>query len=339
MIIAHGRWVGVFVCTLMVVVVLHIAPAQAGNMKVQIWAPRDAQSAGALIVAQKRGFFKKAGLDSELKFVSSGQEIPAGMAGGTISLGVAAWTNPMALNANGIPVVVLSKVADISPALGVLVREKAGIKTAKDLEGKKLGITRISVLVSVLERGCAVYGCDVSKITLVNMQPQDIVLAYQRGDVDAVMTNEPWTTYVQDQGGKWLFSAAQSFVPKQEGARKIDTIYTALFAPPSFVKDNPKIIEAVLRGLNDAIASIKTDPQGASEVIGRVLSIPPRVVASTLAKVNFGLGITSQWADEYDKKADYLLGIKELRKTVVAKDVFAPDYLKAVCDKDCNVSH
>lgn len=338
MITALGRWVGVVVCLLMAVVVLNISTARADEMKAQIWAPRDAQSAGALIVAQEKGFFKKAGLDSELKFVSSGQEIPAGMAGGTISLGVAAWTNPMALNANGIPVVVLSRVADISPALGVLVREKAGIKTAKDLEGKKVGITKISVLMSVLERGCAIYGCDPSKITLVNMQPQDIVLAYQRGDVDAVMTNEPWTTYVQDQGGKWLFSAAQSFVPGHEGARKIDTIYTALFAPPSFAKNNPRIVEAVLRGLNDAIGSIKSDPQAASEVIGRVLSIPPRVVASTLSKVNFGLGITPQWAEEYDKKADYLLGIKELRKKVVAKDVFAPDYLKAVCASACNSS-
>jgi ABC-type nitrate/sulfonate/bicarbonate transport system substrate-binding protein len=318
-------------CAVIAASMLHVAYAQADDMKVQIWAPRDAQSSGALIVAQEKGFFKKAGLDSEVKFVSSGQEIPAGMAGGTISLAIAAWTNPMAMNANGIPVKFLSKVADISPALGVVVRSSAGIKVAKDLEGKKIGITRISVLVSVLERGCATYGCDVSKMTLVNMQPQDIVLAYERGDVDAVMTNEPWTTYVQDHGGTWLFSAGQSFVPGQEGARKIDTIYTALFAPPAYVSKNPKAVEAVLRGLTEAIASIKSDPSGAAEVIGKVLSIPAKVVASTLSKVDFGLDISPTLADEFNKKADYLLGIKELRKRVVASDVFEPGPLKAIC--------
>lgn len=309
----------------------HVASAKADDMKVQIWAPRDAQSAGALIIAQEKGFFKTAGLDSEVKFVSSGQEIPAGMAGGTISLAVAAWTNPMAMNANGIPVKILTKVADISPALGVVVRGSAGIKVAKDLEGKKIGITRISVLMSVLERGCATYGCDVSKMTLVNMQPQEIVLAYERGDVDAVMTNEPWTTYVQDRGGTWLFSAGQSFIPGQEGPRRVDTIYTALFAPPAYVSKNPKAVEAVLRGMTEAIASIKSDPSGAAEMIGKVLAIPPGVVASTLSKVHFGLDISSAWADEYDKKADQLLDIKELRKKVVASDVFDPGPLKAVC--------
>jgi ABC-type nitrate/sulfonate/bicarbonate transport system substrate-binding protein len=318
-------------CAVIAASMLHVARAQADDMKVQIWAPRDAQSAGALVVAQEKGFFKKAGLDSEVKFVSSGQEIPAGMAGGTISLAVASWTNPMAMNANGIPVKILSKIADISPALGVVVRSSAGIKVAKDLEGKKIGITRISVLVSVLEHGCATYGCDMSKMTLVNMQPQDIVLAYERGDVDAVMTNEPWTTYVQDRGGTWLFSAGQSFIPGQEGARKIDTIYTALFAPPAYVSKNPKTVEAVLRGLTEAIASIKSDPSGAAEVIGKVLSIPPKVVASTLSKVNFGLDISPTWADEYNKKADYLVGIKELRKNVAANDVFEPGPLKAIC--------
>lgn len=310
---------------------LHSAPVHADETKVQIWVPRDAQSSGALIVANEKGFFKKAGLESEVKFVSSGQEIPAGMAGGTISLAVASWTNPMAMNASGIPVKVISKVADISPALGVVVRSNAGIHVAKDLEGKKVGITRISVLVSVLERGCAAYGCDINKMTLVNMQPQDIVLAYERGDVDAVMTNEPWTTYVQDRGGAWLFSAGRSFIPGKDGVNKIDTIYTAMFAPPAYVSKNSKTIEAVLRGMSDAFAYIKSDPSDSSEVIGKVLSIPTGVVSSTLSKVVFGLDIGSAWADEYNRKADYLVGLKELRKKVVAADVFEPGPLKAIC--------
>jgi ABC-type nitrate/sulfonate/bicarbonate transport system substrate-binding protein len=145
------------------------------------------------------------------------------------------------------------------------------------------------------------------------------------------MTNEPWTTYVQDRGGTWLFSAGQSFIPGQEGPRRVDTIYTALFAPPAYVSKNPKAVEAVLRGMTEAIASIKSDPSGAAGMIGKVLAIPPGVVASTLSKVHFGLDISSAWADEYDKKAAQLLDIKELRKKVVASDVFDPGPLKAVC--------
>jgi ABC-type nitrate/sulfonate/bicarbonate transport system substrate-binding protein len=325
------RWCASVACAMVVGTALSAGSARADGMKVQIWAPRDAQSSGPLIIAQHEGLFRKAGLDSELKFVSSGQEIPAGIAGGTIQLAVASWTNPMAMNANGVPVEVLARVGDISPAIGVVVRRGAGIRVAKDLDGKKIGITRISVLVSVLEHGCAAYGCDMSKMTLVNMQPEDIVLAFERGDVDAVMTNEPWTTYIQQHGGNWLFSAAESFIPGQEGVRKIDTIYTALFARPDFVSKNPKEVEAVLRGLSDAINSIKSDPTEAAEVIGKAISIPPEVVKSTLSKVDFGLGMTPEWADEYNKKADYLLSIGELRGKIVAKSVFEPGPLHSVC--------
>lgn len=302
--------------------------------KLQIWAPRDAQSSGAFVIAQEKQFFKNAGLDTELKFVSSGQEIPAGIAGGTIKLAIASWTNAMAMNANGIPVRVLARVADISPALGVLGREKAGIKTAKDLEGKKVGATRISVLLSVLEKGCAAYGCDMSKITIVNMQPQEIVLAYERGDVDAVLTNEPWTTYVHDRGGKWLFSAGESFLPGKEGPNKIDTIYTALLSSPDFVKTQSASVEKALRGLREAAAFIKANPDEAAAIIGKVISIPTEVARQTLSKVDFDIAMTEQWANEYNDKAAYLQGLSELRKKVVAKDVLDPAPLRAVCP-DC----
>src|SRR6476469_7180850 len=125
--------------------------AQVETKSFQIWTSRDAQKGALPVLAMRKGFFEKDGLSVEVKFVSSGSEIPAGMAGGTIPMAVASWTNPMAMVANGVPARILAQTTDISAAQQLIVRKDGPIKTPKDLEGKKLALTRIGLVMSILE--------------------------------------------------------------------------------------------------------------------------------------------------------------------------------------------
>ena len=306
-------------------------PAQAQSTRVELWTSRDAQQGSLPIIAQERGFFRDNGVDVTVKFVSSGSELPAGMAGGTIPIAVAAATNPMAMAASGIPVKILAQISDISGIMQVLVREDANITKPSDLEGRKMGITRIPLSVSVLERGCATYGCNFSKIEMVNMQPEDIVLAYERGNVDTVLTWEPWASYVAQRGGKVLFSATQSSIPGQEGNKRIDAVYAALFARPDFMKKSPKTVEGILRGLSEAAKFLSANPNEGAEIVGKVINIPADVVKSTHAKVKTGVVLPALFASDFDEKSEYLLKIKELRGVIKSADIIDPAPLKAVC--------
>src|SRR5688500_14254455 len=153
-----------------------LAQAQVETKSFQLWTSRDAQQGALPVVAMRKGFFDKEGLKVEVKFVSSGSEIPAGMAGGTIPIAIASWTNPMALVANGVPARILARTTDVSGAQQMVVTKDGPIKTPKGLEGKKVALTRIGVVMSILGRMCKECGCDVSKSTLVNISPQEIVL-------------------------------------------------------------------------------------------------------------------------------------------------------------------
>lgn len=307
-------------------------PAMAQS--VELWTSRDAQQGSLPIIAQEQGFFRDNGADVTVKFVSSGSELPAGMAGGTIPIAVAAATNPMAMAASGIPVKILAQISDISGIMQVVARDGSNITKPADLEGKKIGITRIPLSVSVLERGCAIYGCDFSKIEMVNMQPQDIVLAYERGNVDVVLTWEPWASYVVQRGGKVMFSATQSFIPDQEAEKKIDSVYAALFARPDFMEAQPKAVEGILRGLAQAAEFLTANPDQSAEIVGNIISIPADVVKGTHAKIKTGVILPAQFASDFDEKSEYLLKIGELRGAVKAADVIDPAPLKAVC-LDC----
>jgi ABC-type nitrate/sulfonate/bicarbonate transport system substrate-binding protein len=73
----------------------------------EIWTSRDTQQGGLPLVAAKKGFFVKNGLNVTVHFVSSGSEIPSGMIGGSIPIAVASWVNPMQMTANGFPTKIL----------------------------------------------------------------------------------------------------------------------------------------------------------------------------------------------------------------------------------------
>jgi NitT/TauT family transport system substrate-binding protein len=308
-----------------------LACAQVETKSFQIWTSRDAQQGALPVVAMRKGFFEKEGLSVEVKFVSSGSEIPAGMAGGTIPIAIAAWTNPMAMVANGVPARILAQTTDVSGAQQMVVRKDGPIKTPKDLEGRKLALTRIGLIVSILEKMCKEYGCDVSKITLVNMAPQEIVLAFQRGEVDAIQTWEPWAIYATQQGGRVLMSATESFIAGKEGKKRLDGVYAAVFARDDFVAKNPKTIEATLRGLKNAAEWLEANRDAAADIVAKDINIPKPIVLGTFAKTYNQISMTADWAKEFDEKASYLAGLKELKQPTSAKEVFDPRPLKQVC--------
>lgn len=307
------------------------AQAQVEMKSFQLWTSRDAQQGALPVVAMRRGFFEKEGLNVEVKFVSSGSEIPSGMAGGTIPLAIAAWTNPMAMEANGVPARILAQTTDVSGAQQLVVRKDGPIKTPKDLEGRKLALTRIGLIMSIMDRMCKEHGCDVSKIQLVNMAPQEIVLAFQRGEVDAIQTWEPWAIYAVQAGGRVLMSATDSFVPGKEGKKRLDGVYAAVFARDDFVAKNPRTVEAALRGLKNAAEWLEANRDAAADIIAKDINIPKPVVLGTLAKTYNQLVMTADWAKEFDEKAVYLAGLKELKRPTTASVVFDPRALKTVC--------
>ena len=305
--------------------------AQVETKSFQIWTSRDAQQGALPVVAMRRGFFEKEGLNVEVKFVSSGSEIPAGMAGGTIPIAIAAWTNPMAMEANGVPARILAQTTDVSGAQQMVVRKDGPIKTPKDLEGRKLALTRIGLIMSIMEKMCKEHGCDLSKITLVNMAPQEIVLAFQRGEVDAIQTWEPWAIYAVQQGGRVLMSATESFVPGKEGKKRLDGIYASVFARDDFVAKNPKTIEATLRALKNAADWLEANRDAAADIVAKDINIPKPIVLGTFAKTVNQLSMSAEWAREFDEKAVYLAGLKELKQVTTARVVFDPRPLKQVC--------
>jgi sulfonate transport system substrate-binding protein len=214
----------------------------------------------------------------------------------------------------------LAKTSDQTATQQLLVRPTANIRTVADLNGKKLGITKIGVMLQILDKMCHLRGCDMSKITLVDMLPQDIALAYEKKDIDAALTWEPYVTYIARNGGHVLGTAVG-----------VAGQYSAVFALQGFIEKNPRTAAAVLRGLSAAAQWMTANRSEASQLISMEMNVPIDIVQKIMGEVKYNVTMPIQWGTEFDGLADYLLNLQQLKRKTTAAEVFDPNPLRSVC--------
>ena len=170
---------------------------------------------------------------------------------------------------------------------GIVVRDS--IKTVKDLAGKKLVLAQNSP----------------SQFFALNML---VAGGLQPGDVDMVYTDDAFQAAAAFNAQKDL-AGCVSWAPdiynleKAKGNRMLVTTQTAnrliadiWFARADFAKDHPDKIEAIVRGIFDAMADLKTEgaKAKAAELMAAGYNIP---ATDTLAML--GDAHSTNWAENY----------------------------------------
>ena len=170
---------------------------------------------------------------------------------------------------------------------GIVVRE--GIKTVRDLAGKKLAMAQNSP----------------SQFFALNML---VAGGLQPGDVDMVYTEDAFQAAAAFNAQKDL-AGCVSWAPdiynleKAKGNRMLVTTQTAnrliadvWFARADFAKDHPDKIEALVRGIFDAMQELKTDAarQKAAKLMAEGYTIP-----ETDALTMLGDAHSTNWAENY----------------------------------------
>ena len=170
---------------------------------------------------------------------------------------------------------------------GIVVRES--IKTVKDLAGKKLVLAQNSP----------------SQFFALNML---VAGGLQPGDVDMVYTDDAFQAAAAFNAQKEL-AGCVSWAPdiynleKAKGNRMLVTTQTAnrliadvWFARADFAKDHPDKIEAIVRGIFDAMTALKTE--GAKAKVAELMSAGYNIPATdTLAML--GDAHSTNWAENY----------------------------------------
>ena len=159
-------------------------------------------SGGGFFVAEARGYFKKMGLDVQVKKFNDGAFAVPGLVAGELDLALMP-ANASLFNsiAKGAPLVLVLDRGHNRPGFGYLTINVTqelydqGIRTMADLaklKGKKVGVTRGAggepYIAGLLQQ----VGLTMDDVTLVNTAPSAMATALANKDADVIASWEPW---------------------------------------------------------------------------------------------------------------------------------------------------
>ena len=192
-------------------------PAGAQASKIRIGAS-PTESSGEPFFGLDSGLFEKFGLDVDLTFFSNSSQIVVAASGGAVDVGIA---DPIQLGSainRGLPFAFFaggSQYNTLSPTTMFCVDKSGPIQSAKDLEGKTIGVVALNSVssLSVLE-WLHQSGVEQSAVKMFEMPLPTMGAALARGTIGGAHISEPFLSAAKNDVriiGKPYDSIAKGF--------------------------------------------------------------------------------------------------------------------------------
>jgi NitT/TauT family transport system substrate-binding protein len=143
---------------------------------------------------------------------------------------------------------------------------KKGIETIRDLKGKTIGLTKETYLEYLLSISLARTALTLHDVTIVDMPGEKTVEEFIKGNVDAIVTWEPFVTEAINKGsGRRLFDTSE-----------IPGIMPGVCAfHKSFIEKRPEDIQAYVNVWHKTTRFIKENPKEAFGIIADIYNVAP----------------------------------------------------------------
>lgn len=233
------------------------------------------------LVVKHEGWLEEALPDTEIQWIrfDSGGDVNTAVVAGSVDIGLAG-SSPVTRG--------LSKPLDIDyqvlwvhdvigDAESLVAREGSGVTSVADLAGKKVATPFASTahysLTAALEEADVAEG----DVTLVDLQPADILAAWTRGDVDAAYV---WEPTLSELGGEVLTTST-------EVAAGGHPTYDLGVVTSVFASEHPDAVDAWLEAQDRAVALLLDDEAAAAQAIAAELDLGTDEVTAQLAGLTF----------------------------------------------------
>ena len=265
--------------------------------KLTLVGVRDAQISSQQIVADKMGYFKEEGLDVTSQLIESGPDIGPLVAGGSAAVSVQTNFMDIILKSNNVGVKIVAPLAQIAGTQAVVGGKNLKLNSAKDLEGKTIGIPSGADVMIAINNMAAELGVDAKKIKYVNLAPSDAIAALQKGDIDAMACWEPFITKAIQGGGHFLFSGTKSDLPDKKGDVKWMSVHTTIQVTDDFLKKNPETIKAVLRALKKATDYINNNREDAIKLLAPELHLDAAELTEIMGRNVYSMDVDDSFVN------------------------------------------
>jgi NitT/TauT family transport system substrate-binding protein len=256
-------------------------------------------SSAPVFIAQDKGYFRDAGLDIELKFFDAAQPIAVATTSGDVDFGITAFTAGLYnLAGKGTLKVIggMSRERAGYPLIGYFASNNAyaaGLKTPKDLAGKRIAVTQVgSSFHYSLGLLADKYGFKLADVKIVPLQSLSNAAAALKGEtVDAALLPVSTARKLMDDGGAKLLGWVGDETPWQLGA---------VFASPKTIANKALVTkllgalakadreyhDVILAAIKDGKAPIDDKTRPLLEIIAKYTNLPVEQVVGNCAYID-----------------------------------------------------
>jgi NitT/TauT family transport system substrate-binding protein len=148
-------------------------------------------------------------------------------------------------------------VVDVSHGADAIVG-RPGTASMTDLRGKRVAVESGALGAFVLSRALALNGMQASDVTVVQMESNEQPGAFEKGQVDAAVTFDPYRAQMLAHGAATLFDSTR--IPGE--------IVDLIAVRQSVLDKHPKTTQTLLAGWFKAIDYLQRDPADAARRMG-----------------------------------------------------------------------
>ena len=323
-----------------ILLVLAVAPshgraADAIEQKdVDIAVVRDPQLGAQMAIANHYGYFKDEGLNVTIHWNQSGADIITVMAGGSAPLAAGSMFGQVLFVNQGLPITTIAALADISEAQGFVLSPGVKLASPKELEGRKLAFTQGSPSPMLLAKLAKIYGFDMAKVQLVNMNQPEGIVAASKGEVDGLLGWQPNLYRLIKLGGTLYATGTALYVgdkpqPLPDNDR-LQMNHSQLLAAQSWIDGKPNTLKAVMRGLLRANDLLAKDRPKALEAMEQELRVD-RDALTVMADANkYSLALDRRIVDSLNFIGDWAISINRAKRVPTPDEAFAPELLRSL---------
>jgi NitT/TauT family transport system substrate-binding protein len=296
-------------------------------------------SSAPVFIAQDKGYFREAGLDIELKFFDAAQPIAVATTSGDIDFGITAFTAGLYnLAGKGTLKVIggMSREKAGYPLIGYFASNNAyaaGLKTPKDLAGKRIAVTQTgSSFHYSLGLLADKYGFMLSDVKVLPLQSLSNAAAALKGEtVDAALLPVSTARTLMDADGAKLLGWVGDETPWQLGA---------VFASPKTLANKPLVTkllgalaradreyhDVILAAVTGGKAPINDTTKPLLEIIAKYTNLPVEQVVGNCAYIDPDGKLDVK---NVGNQITWLQGQGFVDKGFDADAIIAKDYVKA----------
>ncbi len=219
-----------------------------------------------LAVAQEKGLFEKYGIEAEIQKFYSANDRDAAFQTGNIDGTVIDYTGAILQKAGGVD---LKLTSACNATFCILTGPKSGISSMKDLQSKKIAVSRNTVIDFCVEKALQSAGLDESAIEKqeINKIPIRFEMLMS-GQTDATALPDPFITIARNKGATSLICMSD-----------LNYTVTGFVFKTEVISNKKSELQAFYKAYNEAVEIIlKSAPADFQQILVKEIGFPENLI-------------------------------------------------------------